>query len=149
MHHLQECSFFQCWRPIDATGSTVTALALDSAFLNAGYKDLCIVIQIGNIAADSTALKLQECDTSAGSYTDVTGGAFTTVPLPLGTGGDNGIWLMFVDLTGNHKRYFKVVFTAGSGATLAAGLAIFGRPGVAPAVTAERGTDVKDQLIIN
>lgn len=140
MHTLQNAYFAQCWRPIDATGVTVTALALDSAQAPAGFSELCIIIQTGNVAADMTALKLQHCETSGGVYTDVTGGNFgATTPLPLASGGDNGLWAIFVTLSGAGKRFYKVVATGGAGATLIAGLAIFTRAGVAPDTMALRG----------
>lgn len=140
MHTLQNAYVVQAFRPIDANGTTVTALAMDSGAAPAGYNELTVIIVTGNVAADMTALKLQHCDTSGGSYTDVTGGHFgATTPLPLGTGGDNGTWMLNVTLTGAHKRYFKVVATAGAGATLIAGIGIFTRPNVAPSTAAERG----------
>lgn len=140
MHTLQNAFFAQAFRPIDANGVTVTALAMDSGQAPAGFNELTVVIQTGNVAADMTALKLQHCDTSGGSYTDVTGGNFgATTPLPLGTGGDNGLWACMVTLTGAGKRFYKVVATGGAAATIIAGLGIFTRGNVAPDTAALRG----------
>jgi hypothetical protein len=143
MHTLQNAYFAQAFRPLDANGVTVTALAMDSGAAPAGYNELTVLILTGNVAGDMTALKLQHADTSAGSpvaYADVTGGNFgATTPLPLGTGGDNGIWACMVTLTGNGKRYYKVVATAAAQITLIAGVGIFTRPNVAPDTATLRG----------
>lgn len=140
MHTLQNAFYAQLWRPIDANGVTVTAIAVDMAQAPAGFNEITFVIQTGNVAADMTALKVQHCDTSGGSYTDVTGANFgATTPLPLGTGGDNGIWVCNITHTGAGKRFYKVVATGGAAATLIAGLAILTRPNVAPDTAALRG----------
>jgi hypothetical protein len=139
-HSLQNALFVQAFRPIDANGTTVTALAMDSGAAPAGYNELTVIVGTGNVAADMTALKLQHCDTSGGSYADVTGGNFgATTPLPLNSGGDNGLWACFVTLTGSGKRYYKVVATAGAAATLIFGLGIFTRANVAPNTATLRG----------
>ena len=107
--------------PIDANGGAVTPLAIDTL----GFNALSILILVGNLAADMTALKLQECETSAGSYTDVTGGAF--VAFPLAATGDGKIWRFNVKLAGARKRFYKVAGTAGAGASLIGMVAILGR----------------------
>jgi hypothetical protein len=53
----------------------------------------------------SHALKIEECDTTGGTYTDVTGAALAAV---LASTGDSKLRAIFVDLSKSHKRYMKV-----------------------------------------
>jgi hypothetical protein len=86
-----------------------------------GANYLEIPIQIGATDIAVTALKLQECDTSGGSFTDITGATFSAgnnvdgvaLALPSATD-DNQPHVFQVNLVGR-KRFIKVVCTFGDG----------------------------------
>lgn len=100
---------------LDNTSATATAIDC------AGYSYLEIPIQLGATDIAVTALKLQECATSGGSYTDITGASFSggtnvdgvTLALPAATD-DNQPHVFQVNLVGR-LRYIKVVCTFGDG----------------------------------
>ncbi len=104
----------------------------------AGYGHLRVEFIIGDTDVavgsgdSSTPPKLEECDTSGGSYTDITDAELAAV---LGAGDDNKVKAIDVDLTHSHKRYVKVNDpTAGSGAT-GCNLCIIGtlsKPNISP-----------------
>ena len=96
-----------------------SAVAAEIDTLGASYAE--IVLQLGATDIAMTALKLQESDTSGGSFTDVTGATFdgglntegTALALPSAT--DDGQTLAFqVNMLGK-KRFLKVVATFGNG----------------------------------
>ena len=84
--------------------------------------DYCeIITQLGATDIAMTALKMTECDTSGGSYTDVTGLVFATSTntdgdtsaLPIATD-DDKFFVFQIDLR-YRKRYLKIVATNGDG----------------------------------
>jgi hypothetical protein len=124
---------------------TFTAAVIDTKGWD--YLELACVFQ--NVPANFAALKLTECDTSNGSFTDITGlvvGTSLTIAgatsgLPAASGGDDTITLMQVDLT-KRKRYLSLVATAGNGsATLTElfGVGRLSRGDAAPVTAAECG----------
>ena len=83
--------------------------------------DYCtVVVQLGDIDAAFTVLKIQESDVSDSGFADVTGLIFgtstnlagDTSSLP-GAGDDNDFFVFLIDLRGR-KRYLDVVATVGS-----------------------------------
>jgi hypothetical protein len=73
---------------------------------------------------DSTPPKLEECDTTGGTYTDITGAALSAV---IADTDDNKMKAIEISLRAAHKRYVRVnAPTAGNGAT-GANLEIVGR----------------------
>lgn len=97
--------------------ATATATAVDTK--DARYAEL--IVQLGATDIALTACKLQECDTSGGSYSDVTGATFdggtdpfgTTLALPSATD-DNQTLVFQVNLDAT-KRYLKLVVTFDDG----------------------------------
>jgi hypothetical protein len=95
-----------------------TSQALDT--LGAWY--CTIVAHLGATDIAMTALKVQECDTSGGSYVDVTGLIFgtstntagDTSALPLATD-DNDFFVFQFPVGGARKRYVKIVATFDDG----------------------------------
>jgi hypothetical protein len=84
-------------------------------------------------------LKIEECDTTNGTYTDVTSAAMAAV---IAAGDDNKMSVIDIDLAKSHKRYMQVNAPyAGTGTTGSnfAVQAILSRPNVAPATAAQRG----------
>lgn len=122
--------------PIDANGTSPTSTAIDTT----GYGGVFILFSTGNVAADMTALKITECETSGGTYTDVSGTDISSVgTLPLGTGGDNKVSAFFIKRDGHRKLYLEVACTAGAGATLVSAVAILVSPTVAPLTATAKG----------
>ena len=102
--------------PLDINGTTNAGTAFDTAKLN-GFGEAAAIVTIGNIAADSTVLKVQHSDDNS-TWADVTGAAFSGAALPTAAGGDNRQWLLHFRMGGTLKRYLRVSATAGAGATL-------------------------------
>lgn len=127
MNEIQGASFKNIIVPVDGNGTTLTTNAFDTTGPSGWnrYWFATIIFAVGNIAGDMTALKLTECDTSGGSYADVSGGDFSA-NLPLGTGGDNGLWVWQVNLL-PRKRFFKVTGTCAAAATLCCCIGILTR----------------------
>jgi hypothetical protein len=138
MIDLQNCKFQKMIVPIDTTGATATDVEVDTL----GFDYLTVIVQLGNVAANMTALKLQESDTTAASEADFTGGAFTA---PTAAAGDNDVLVAFVDLR-KRKRFISIVATGGAGATLISAIGILSRAEVTPTSATERGID--EQLIV-
>ncbi len=117
--------------------ASFTATAIDTL----GFGHCVIDLVIGATDIAFATLKLQESDDDS-TYTDVTGGNFSTSgTLPSDTA-DNTIVAWDVDCAvGTRKRYLKVVATAGNGSvgTYMAGLATLSRAEQAPNSTSERG----------
>jgi len=95
------------------------AFAGNTYFDTLGLSGLLVLFVIGDtdIAAGSddtsTPPKLEECDTTGGTYTAVSGATLATV---LGAGDDSTMRGIFVDLAKTHKRYIQVDDpTAGDG----------------------------------
>lgn len=125
-----------------------------------GYEYVEVVAMLGATDIAFTALKIQECDTSGGSYTDVTGPTnylgnatgliYGTSALPDSDGGtasalptatdDNHLFVFDVDMRAR-KRFLKLVATIGSGSTggFLTALAILSRPTISPVKVADRG----------
>jgi len=92
-------------KPQTAT-STVTGAAVDTL----GYGEGVALLEVGAVSGTTPTLdvKIQECDTSGGTYTDVPGATFTQV-----TAADNEqkIKLDLKAKSGSRKRYIKAVGT--------------------------------------
>jgi hypothetical protein len=115
----------------------------------AGFDFAIVFFQLGASDVAMAALKLTECDTTGGSFTDITGTVFgtavdidgTTTALP-GTTDDNKFEAWYVDLR-KRKRFMKVVATAGDGSTGTYGIAValLFRPEETPNTSAELGCE--------
>jgi hypothetical protein len=102
-----------------ANNTSPTTTVLDTK----GFDQVAIDVFLGATDIALTALKVQECDTSGGSYTDITGtrvgtdndetGTATTLPSATD---DNKVYSFEIDTRGR-KRFLKVVFTIGNGST--------------------------------
>jgi len=103
----------------------------NGAFANNTYADLSgwkharFLLAVGDTDVivgsgdTSTPPFVEECDTTGGGYTAITGAALSAV---IGAGGDNKFYAIDVDLTKTHKRYARInAPTAGNqtGANLA------------------------------
>jgi hypothetical protein len=89
--------------------------------------------------AETSPLKIEECDTTNGTYTDVTSAAMAAV---IAATDDNKMSVIDIDLAKSHKRYMQINAPhAGDGTTGCnfAAQAILSRPNVAPASATQRG----------
>ena len=108
-----------------------------------GHLRILMVIGVTDVLIGSTdtshPLKVEECETYNGSYTDIEDAALDAV---IAVNGDNKVRAIDIDLTKQHKRFMELnAPTAGSstGAGLCA-VAILSKPeGNAPASAAEQG----------
>lgn len=102
--------------PLDINGTTNNGIGFDTAILG-GLGEAACIVTFGNVAADTTALKVQESADNS-SWSDVTSGGFSGTALPTAAAGDNKQWLFHLELGGSRLRYLRVVATAGAAATL-------------------------------
>lgn len=102
-------------------GDVVTATGLGSAIDLLGYEgDMAVLLDAEAGGASITyAVKLTESDTSGGTYTDVTGGGFTTT-----TANTASLQKIFVNVS-NLKRFVKASVTV-AGGTGAGAVAVIG-----------------------
>lgn len=113
----------------------------------AGWSHLRVEFHVGAIdigvgsGGAANALKLEECDTSGGSYNDITDAALADA---IADDEDDKIFAIDLDLRKSHKRYVRVNDpTAGDGST-GAYMYILGRlsnPQVSPANAAGQGLE--------
>ena len=132
---------------------TPPAAIIDNASLTTAYVDTLgytfaqIYVYIGATDIALTALKVQECDTSDGSYSDISGTVFGTAEdiagdtsaLPSATD-DDTVFLIELDLRGR-KRFLDLVATVGDGSAGAyvCAWAELSRPSDTPQTATERG----------
>lgn len=83
-----------------------------SAIDTAGYHQAMVVFNAGTVGSSGTVdVKVQESDASGGTYTDVSGAAFTQVT----ASNDDTTYVGRVNLNGT-KRFIRVVLTVGTAA---------------------------------
>jgi len=89
--------------------------------------------------AEGTAPLVEECDTTDGTYTDVTGAALADA---IGATEDDSVFAIDIDLTQAHKRYMRVQTPHAGDGTTGCNLAITGtltKPDRAPDTAALAG----------
>lgn len=122
--------------PIDGNGTTPTGVAFDTAPDATGkMTDVMAIVQLGNIAANMTTLKIEMSDNNS-DWVDLTGYGFTA---PTAAAGDNTIRVAFINAQGSVRRYLRVSATCGAGATLISAVWVGFRSGQAPSSNTERG----------
>jgi hypothetical protein len=118
------------------------ALNAGSAVVNSyvdgiGFGRATFIIQAGAVGADMTACKIQECETSGGSYTDITTyGAGTTFKTATDA---NGLQIISFQINGTRMRFFKPVLTAGAASTYLSAICILSEAQQAPYDATTRG----------
>lgn len=128
--------------PISVNGASATCAPIDTK----NFAWLDVYVTFGAMAAALTALSLQECDTSGGTYTPIPLANFATgtdssgsaAVLPT-TGYAGEIVAFRVDLRGGRKRFIQPVITVGAGAVLLTCDAFLSRPAALPSSEAGRG----------
>lgn len=110
------------WPAAVAKNTALTPVAVDTD----GFDYLTVYGLLGANDSGLGSLKLTECDTSGGSYTDVPNGAITELPT---TSTTNKVYGIHVTLLGR-KRYFKLagaVANAGTNGSSVAAIAVLSR----------------------
>jgi hypothetical protein len=86
-----------------------------------GLSGLLVVMHVGTVdaaigsTAEGNAVKLEECDTTDGTYTDITSAALADA---IAATEDDSLFAIAVDLTRSHKRYIEITTPhAGDGTT--------------------------------
>jgi len=100
-----------------------------------GWDHATFILAAGAIDITLDA-KVQECDTSGGSYADITGAAITQIAAD----GDDTVYAIEIKLAGR-KRFLQPVITAGDGSTgcYLAALVVLTRGEASPANAAGAG----------
>lgn len=99
---------FQCLAP---SGKDNGDFANNAAVDTSGLSGVIFLIEAGSLAAaigstaETSALKIEECDTEGGSYSDVTDAALADA---IANDEDNSIFAIYVDLRKTHKRFMRV-----------------------------------------
>jgi hypothetical protein len=115
---LQKARYVNAIRPTAiVNNASCTSQVIDAT----GFAKATVVVSLGATDIALTALKVQHCDTSGGTYADVTGlvaGTSTDIygtasALPSATD-DNGVYVFEVNV---QKPFLKVVATVGNGST--------------------------------
>lgn len=137
--------------PVAITNNAAfTSQAVDTFNSTAGtkFENALVMIRLGALDIALTALKVQHCDTSGGTYADITGADFSVSPatLPSATD-DNNLFLVDINLSGK-KRFLKVVATMGNGSTggFLTGECILCGAGQSPNTATERGASQLIQI---
>jgi hypothetical protein len=108
MNILQALKFTQCLAPTAVDNAN---FAGNGAVDTRGLLELAFLIETGDLAAaigstaEGTAIKIEECDTVGGSYSDVANAALAAA---IAETEDNKLRLIVVDLKKSHKRFMRV-----------------------------------------
>jgi hypothetical protein len=115
--------------PVATGTTTITSAAIDMA----GYEGAIFIVRLGSPATNNS-LKIQQCDTTGGTYADLTGtsvGSHAT---------DNPL---IVDICRPKEQFLKYVVTRGTTSTIDIVTVIqYGRNGMKP-VSQPSGTQIE------
>jgi len=116
MKALENAKYANAINPVDTNGTTTNGTGVNVS----GCWFAACVVNTGNVAANMTALKIQQSDDdgSSDAYADVTGATWTS---PTAANGDNKTYIAFIPLGGTREKYLRLVATGGAGATLVSG----------------------------
>lgn len=134
MNAIEQMKFTLCLPPESANDGNYTG---NTYVDTKGWAHVRFLFITGSLAAgvgstaEGTAPKIEECDTSGGSYSDVSSAALADA---ISDSEDDGFFAIDVDLTKTHKRYMRVNAPhAGAGACLLAIVAILSKKESGPA----------------
>lgn len=148
MNLFQNFHFAYGCPPVDTNGAAISAASGFASYdtLNSGRPPakLNVLVGVGNIAANQSAgtFLIQESDDDS-SYSTVSGLTFTDLTA---ASSDNKLFGASFPLGGARKRYYKVMFTGGAGATLIFAVFIAESLSQAPTTATHRG--LTEHLII-
>lgn len=118
--------------PQSINGTDTLGTAVDTL----GYHYAMCVFHAGAIgAADFDELVLAGCETSGGTYVDISATQFTA---PTQTS-DDGFWIAYLDLRNNIPRFLKWHADPGAAASLMTGFIILYRADDVPTNDTDRG----------
>lgn len=118
--------------PVSLTAAAATGIVIDTQ----GFNYASYVLSTGAGVVSASVFKIQESDTSGGTYTDVVGAVSTTLP----AAADNRLqYGIYMPLGGTRKRYQRVALTATGTAGLYSVGAQLSRANETPDNAAERG----------
>jgi len=125
MQPIETMKFVNMVSPTSATLAASAALTVANLVDTKGWGHLRVLFVCGDIAvASSAAPKLQMCDTTDGSFADITSAALAAAIL---TTSDGYMYAIDVDLTkGTIKRYVQPLATKQTDSTTGSGLAVLG-----------------------
>lgn len=125
MQDIERVKFVNHVYPTGATLSAATALTIANLIDMRGWGHLRVLMQFGTVTVAMTAApKLQHCDTTDGTFEDITGAVLSAAPSATADGLQYAI---DVDLMkGTAKRYAKIVGTKGTDATTGTELGVIG-----------------------
>jgi len=145
MNMAQDLKFNNALSPQSLNSAAGTTTTTDTT----GFKYATVVAKFGAVGGAATVLKLTECDTSGGSYSDITGavssGSTGDGRLPQ-TGDANKYFIWYVRLGGTRKPFLKPEVTTGA-TTLVSIDVILSDAFIGPDTIAERG--VTSQVFVN
>lgn len=82
-----------------AAATDITSDAIDTS----GFEGCCFIVSVGTVASGAvTTIKVQQCDTSGGSYADLTGTSVT-----IADDGDDKTY--YVEVVRPREQYLKLV----------------------------------------
>lgn len=90
--------------PVSLAATTATPIVIDTQGFNYARYELTA----GAVAGVVSVFKITECDTSGGTYTDITDAAPSALP---GATDDGKVYGIMMSLGGSRQRYQKVVLT--------------------------------------
>lgn len=125
---VENMKIFQALDPDAYTAAANAGTAIDTQ----GLENILFILMAGDLGASATlAFKITECDTSGGTYTDITGASATTLTQasPNDSNKAAAVELKRGDWT---KRYLKCVATVGTATSDVAVIAIGWGPGQFP-----------------
>lgn len=131
MIHAQNLDYNVALPPQPVASATFTSAPIDT--INYNYATLTVISSAAAANTPMTALKVQECDTVGGTYTDVPGTVGgTAFALPNGSTAAGGfVYAAFNLDTRRRKRFLKLTGTNATTQTLTV-LGILSRPDISP-----------------
>jgi len=134
MNDIEAMKFTLCLPPISANDGNYTG---NTYVDTKGWSHVRFLIITGALAAavgtdaETTAVSIEECDTSGGTYSAVSDAALADA---ISDSEDDSMFAIDIDLTKSHKRYMQVNTPhAGAGACLLAVVAILSKKDSGPA----------------
>jgi len=120
-NHLAKCSAISLQQPLQVTGTgTTNGTGQDVSAL----EGIVLVVLDANYVSGTSTLdvKLQECDTVGGTYTDITGAAFTQVAVA------DSVQTLKLDIGSTKKFVRSVGVAAGTSPVYTWGVSLIGMP---------------------
>lgn len=87
--------------------SIAAATGVGNAVDTLGFEDCLVILDTGTANTGLSTCKITECDTSGGSYTDITGAAFTAIT----TSNDVALYVGRINLE-KRKRYLQFSYVS-------------------------------------